>query len=450
MTHLLIASGDPSRRRHWAGEFTRGGMKIDTTGSAATLWHWISAGEGEVALVEANLPDSPALPLLERIAQRRPDLRLGLIGRSPARAMPDGIAVWPSFEAAFNILLPVAGAADPASNSVPAAGDGGRSLPVTATMQEVSRLLDRAARDTHPILITGPLGVGKTRLARSIPTRSGRHGPLIIVDLTTFVSADHERLLTDEPESAWSRARGGTLVLREVPALTEAGQRLLMRRLSAEGDPETAVRLITTARADLATVPDFRDDLRLQLEVNLVHVPALAERREDIPVLVRFFGEEPMADVPELALDESAMAELISHDWPGNLRELKQLCRRLRHRLDGRKASAADIAAEFRRTAPVVHDLAGLSAHAARGSLSESIEAHLEAYFSAHGDELPPPGLYQRILVEVERPMLARALAATRGNQLRAASLLGLNRNTLRKKLRDLGMERSSRRGAGS
>ncbi len=120
------------------------------------------------------------------------------------------------------------------------------------------------------------------------------------------------------------------------------------------------------------------------------------------------------------------------------MRELENLIRRLAVLHSGETIPAAAIAAELTRTGRFA-EAAGDDDSTA--SLAAAVEQHLTRYFAAHGDALPPPGLYDRVVQEVERPLLSICLGATRGNQIRAAHLLGLNRNTLRKKIRDLGLE---------
>jgi two-component system nitrogen regulation response regulator GlnG len=145
-------------------------------------------------------------------------------------------------------------------------------------------------------------------------------------------------------------------------------------------------------------------------------------------------GEE--AGLPVKSLDTEALDLLKRYRWPGNVRELENLIRRMAVLHPGEDIAASAIAAELREPARPDTDITEDG-----GSLSAAAERYLAGYFRAQGDRLPPPGLYERVLHEVERPLISICLAATRGNQIRAAQLLGVNRNTLRKKIRDLGLE---------
>ena len=163
-----------------------------------------------------------------------------------------------------------------------------------------------------------------------------------------------------------------------------------------------------------------------------MRLPPLRERTEDIPELVRsFLAGAAEEGLPWKIIDNAAMERLKSYHWPGNVRELENLIRRLAALYSHENITLEDIEAELADTTPEAVEIEG------RG-LSETVEQRLSTYFSAHADGLPAAGLYQRVLKEIERPLIALTLQATRGNQIRAAEVLGLNRNTLRKKIRDL------------
>jgi two-component system nitrogen regulation response regulator GlnG len=140
--------------------------------------------------------------------------------------------------------------------------------------------------------------------------------------------------------------------------------------------------------------------------------------------------------LPQKRLDDGAMERLKSYRWPGNVRELENLVRRLAALYSQELIGIDVVEAELAETSTVP-----LPEPEKAESLTSSVERHLRDYFTAHRDGLPPPGLYDRVLREIERPLLSLTLGATRGNQIKAAQLLGLNRNTLRKKLRELDIQ---------
>jgi two-component system, NtrC family, nitrogen regulation response regulator GlnG len=203
---------------------------------------------------------------------------------------------------------------------------------------------------------------------------------------------------------------------------------------------KTDVRIVAATNKDLrASIQTglFREDLFFRLNVVPLRLPPLRERKEDIHDLARhFFGIAHKEGLPQKEMDAGAVERMKAYDWPGNIRELENLVRRLAALCPHDIITAAILDNELDdrsgRTQPVS------AAREATDSLPEFMEGYLATYFGKFGDGLPPPGLYDRILRDVEGPLVGAVLAATRGNQIKAADLLGLNRNTLRKKIRDL------------
>jgi two-component system nitrogen regulation response regulator GlnG len=201
------------------------------------------------------------------------------------------------------------------------------------------------------------------------------------------------------------------------------------------------VRIIAATNKDLRILIQqglFREDLYFRLNVVPLRLPPLRERVEDVPDLIRhFFTQAEREGLPPKQLDQSALDRLKRYRWPGNVRELENLARRLAALYPQETISGAVVDAEL---SPPASAPATDETHADEG-LSAAVERHLAAYFASFGGEFPPPGLYHRLLREIEHPLLTVTLAATRGNQIRAADLLGVNRNTLRKKIRDLDIQ---------
>jgi two-component system nitrogen regulation response regulator GlnG len=203
----------------------------------------------------------------------------------------------------------------------------------------------------------------------------------------------------------------------------------------------TNVRIIAATNRDLQQQIDqglFREDLFYRLNVVPLRLPPLRERLEDIPDLVRhFLGIAEKEGLPSKSFDTAAIERLKRYHWPGNVRELENLVRRLSAIYSQDTVTGDMVESELATVArtPFNDNSEG------SGDLSEAVERFLSDYFMSFGHELPPSGLYTRVLRKIESPLISAALAATRGNQIRAADLLGLNRNTLRKKIRDLGLK---------
>jgi two-component system nitrogen regulation response regulator GlnG len=242
-------------------------------------------------------------------------------------------------------------------------------------------------------------------------------------------------------------AQGGTLFLDEIGDMPMEAQTRLLRVLQTgeftsvggRTAQKADVRIIAATHRDLRQLivqGRFREDLFYRLNVVPIHLPALRERRGDIADLARHFVTRAALDgLASKILSTAAVEELQRYDWPGNVRELENLMRRIavlysESVIDARMVSESLAAGATGRD--------GKAGRHADETLGQSVDRHLRAYFAAHQGRLPAHGLYDRILHEIERPLLTICLEATRGNQIKAAELLGLNRNTLRKKLREL------------
>ena len=247
----------------------------------------------------------------------------------------------------------------------------------------------------------------------------------------------------------FEQAEGGTLFLDEIGDMPMEAQTRLLRVLQ-QGEYTTVggrtpiktdVRIVAASNKDLRILIQqglFREDLFFRLNVVPLRLPPLRERIEDLPDLIRhFFALAEKDGLPPKKLDALAIERLKQHRWPGNVRELENLARRLAALYPQDVITGSVIDGEL--AIPAV--IPGSAGTQGVDNLGGAVEGYLAAHFSSFPNGVPPPGLYHRILREIELPLLTAALAATRGNQIRAADLLGLNRNTLRKKIRDLDIQ---------
>ncbi len=250
----------------------------------------------------------------------------------------------------------------------------------------------------------------------------------------------------------FEQAEGGTLFLDEIGDMPMEAQTRLLRVLQ-QGEYTTVggrvpiktnVRIIAATNKDLRISIQnghFREDLFFRLNVVPLRLPPLRERTEDIPDLVRHFGFIIEKEgLPRKQIDSDALDKLKRYRWPGNVRELENLVRRLAALYPQDTITGPTVEAELDMLPSLSSAMEG-SAPVDGETLSMSVERHLATYFKRYQNTLPPPGLYHRILRDIEGPLIGAALAATRGNQIRAAELLGVNRNTLRKKVRDLDLQ---------
>jgi len=465
---ILVADDDAGIRTVIEQALTRAGYRPMATPSADMLWQWAADGEGDLVITDVVMPDGDGLDLLDRIKKIRPDLPIIVMSArstllTAVQATERGAFEYLPKPFDINDLIKVIKSSfeekeKPGAPVRPLGGD--EQIPLVGrspAMQEVYRLLARVVGTDLPVLVTGESGTGKELVARALHDYGKRRGgPFVAINMAAIPRELVESELFGHERGAFTgaaarsigrfvQANGGTLFLDEIGDMPIDAQTRLLRVLQqSEVTPiggrkpvRVDVRIISASNRDLRQAVlegRFREDLFYRLNVVPLRLPALRERKDDIPDLVRhFLSDAVLQGMRGKAFEPKAIERLKAHDWPGNVRELENLVRRLV------AVSAEDVIGE-----PVVTraltDVAP-DAGVARGrdeSLSETIERHLQRYFAAHGDNLPPSGLYDRLIREVERPLIALSLAATRGNQIKAARLLGLNRNTLRKKIRDL------------
>ena len=286
-----------------------------------------------------------------------------------------------------------------------------------------------------------------------------RNGPFVAINMAAIprdlVEAElfgHERGAftgaTARGIGRFEQAQRGTLFLDEIGDMPLDAQTRLLRVLQ-DGEYTTVggrtpikadVRIIAATHRDLSRQVrqgHFREDLYYRLNVVPIRLPPLRERTEDIRELVEhFFARGAENGLPFKSLEADAMALLLDHPWSGNVRELENLVQRLAALYADDVISAETVRQELSESVD-----GAVATDADDETLSDAIRRHLERAFSDSEGGVPSSGLYMRVLHEMERPLIALTLGATRGNQIRAAEILGLNRNTLRKKIRELDIE---------
>ena len=470
---ILIADDDRSIRTVLTQALGRLGYDIRTTGNAATLWRWVSDGDGDLVITDVVMPDENGLDLIPRIKKLRPDLRIIVMSAqttllTAVRAAERGAFEYLPKPFDLNELINVVERAltlphsSPEESAEPATEE--EQLPLigrSPAMQDIYRVLARLMGTDLTVMISGESGTGKELVARALHDYGKRrHGPFVAINMAAIPRELIESELFGHEKGAFTgatarsagrfdQAEGGTLFLDEIGDMPLEAQTRLLRVLQ-EGEYTTVggrapiranVRIVAATHHELRQLIRqglFREDLFYRLNVVPLRLPPLRERTEDIPALVRHFLAQAAGEgLPVKAIDAPAMDRLKSHRWPGNVRELENLVRRLAALYTQETIGIDVIEAELADAAPPAAQGEGEG----DDNLGAAVERHLRDYFAAHGDNLPAAGLYDRILHEIERPLIGLSLAATRGNQIRAAQLLGLNRNTLRKKIRELDIQ---------
>ncbi|MCI4660283.1 MAG: nitrogen regulation protein NR(I) [Neomegalonema sp.] len=466
---VLLADDDKAIRTVLSQALTRAGHRVRSTGSASILWQWIEAGEGDIVLSDVMMPDGDGIELLPNIKRKRPDLPVIVMSAqntvmTAIRAAQAGAYEYlpKPFDLREVISTVERALATGQSGTASAEQPDGEAeaLPLigrSAAMQDVYRVIARLTPTDLTVMVSGESGTGKELVARALHDFGRRkQGPFVAVNMAAIPKElieselfGHEKGAftgaTQRGQGKFELAQGGTLFLDEIGDMPLEAQTRLLRVLQ-EGEfvtvggrepIKTNVRIIAATHQDLRRLIKaglFREDLFYRLNVVPLTLPPLRERYDDIPDLARYFLRRAADEgLPQKGISRDALEALKAHNWPGNVRELENLIRRLAVLSPEDTIDADTVEAEFAQSPvmamPVVDE---------QESMTQAIERHLKKMFANYEPGTPTPGLYDRVLRELEHPLITLTLHACRGNQVKAAEVLGINRNTLRKKIREL------------
>lgn len=449
---VLVADDDRTIRTVLTQALTRAGCKVHATSSLMTLMRWVEEGKGDLVISDVIMPDGNGLEALPRISRVRPGLPVIVISAQNTimtaiqAAEAEAFDYLPKPFDLPDLMKRSARALDSkrraAAAVVNAPREPGDDLPLvgrTAAMQALYRLVAKVMNTDLPVLITGESGTGKSLIAKAIHDFSDRRSqPYVVAQAADLGGVDGIAQLV-------AKARGGTLLIDEVADFDEDGQARLVRMLDVADDH--APRILATSQADLAARVEegkLRKDLFYRLGGVSFNVPPLRERVEDISLLADHFMAKAERELSQARrLTPEARNILRAHPWPGNVRQLENVLKRLLVTSSEPDISAAELESTLGGPQPAEPARAGAVENE---KLSQSVARHLKRYFDLHNGQLPPPGVYDRVLREIELPLIEIALDATAGNQAKCADLLGINRNTLRKKITDLDIRVTRRR----
>jgi two-component system nitrogen regulation response regulator GlnG len=481
MSHTILLADDDSAIRMVLNQaLTRAGYEVRPTGNLSTMWNWVSRGEGDLLITDVAMPDGNAFDIMPKIKKLRPDLPIVVMSAqntfmTAIRANEMGAYEYlPKPFDITEVLSVVGRALADAKKPARSAGkeeDPGEHMPLvgrSSAMQDIYRALARLMQTDLTVMITGESGTGKELVARALHDfGKRRNGPFVAINMAAIprdlIEAElfgHEKGAftgaTARSSGRFEQAEGGTLFLDEIGDMPMEAQTRLLRVLQ-EGEYtmvggrtpiKSNVRIVAATHRDLSQMIRqglFREDLFYRLNVVPIRLPPLRERIDDIGDLVTHFLRGAQREGEALkGITPDAIRVMQDYSWPGNVRELENLVRRL-------VALYADetISKEIVQSELNLGDHSVQSTATVPTDVSSAVETHVAQLLREYEPKLPPAGLYQRVLDKVEAPLIAMILNACGGNQIKASELLGLNRNTLRKKIRAHSIEivkHSSRR----
>ncbi len=472
---VLLADDDAAIRTVLTQALGRAGYEVKACANAANLWRWVSEGEGDIVVTDVVLPDENVFEILPQIKRSRPELPVIAMSakntivtaitaaeRGAYEYLPKpfdlnellGVVARGLEQSRRSLATPMPSAGTPASENLPIIGR-------SQAMQDIYRVIARMTQTDLTVMIIGESGTGKELIARALHDFGRRRrGAFVAVNMAAIPHDLIESELFGHEKGAFTgasarfsgrfeQANGGTLFLDEIGDMPMEAQTRLLRVLQ-QGEYTTVggtstrksdVRIVAATHRDLRQLISqglFREDLYYRLNVVPVRLPPLRERIDDIADLVQHFLSTARTEgLPQKRISTDAIERLKLHRWPGNVRELENLLRRLMAIHPGDEIDAQDI--ELELLGANAGGGGGFHDHEAN-DLQELVERYIAGYFAGFGSSLPPSGLYERVIQDVEVPLITATLAATNGNQLRAADVLGINRNTLRTRIRDLGI----------
>src|SRR3982075_3265618 len=430
---ILVADDDTAIRTVLNQALSRAGYEVRLTGNAATLWRWVSQGEGDLVITDVVMPDENAFDMLPRIKKMRPNLPVIVMSAqntfmTAIRASERGAYEYLPKPFDLQDLIPAVGRAlaEPKERVASQVDDAEfDSIPLVGrspAMQEIYRVLARLMQNDVPVMVSGESGTGKELVARALHDYGKRrNGPFVAVnmaaiprDLIESELFGHERGAftgaNTRASGRFEQAEGGTLFLDEIGDMPMEAQTRLLRVLQ-QGEYTTVggrtpiktdVRIVAATNKDLRVLIQqglFREDLFFRLNVVPLRLPPLRERVEDVADLMRhFFGIAEREGLPTKQIDAAALERLKRYRWPGNVRELENLARRLAALYPQETITAAVIESELAQPSAVA---LAEEEPGADEKLSFAIERFLSKYFANFESGLPPPGLYHRILREV-------------------------------------------------
>lgn len=471
---ILVADDEESMRWVLSKALKRKGFSVDLAIDGRQALGMIQDNNYDLAILDIKMPGINGLDLLERIREMKSDLLVVIMTaeasmKNAVEAMKRGAYDYitkPFDLDVIDAIVEKVGRAREISGQVTMLKKELKEryqiekniIGNSPAMQDIYKTIGKVAGSDVTILIQGESGTGKELVARAVHFNSSRLGkPFVAINCAAIPRDLLESELfgsekgaytgsSDRKHGKFEQAHRGTIFLDEIGDMPLDLQAKILRvlqehevtRIGGNQNIPVDVRIVAATNQDLierVRRKEFREDLYYRLNVVPITLVPLRERREDINELAHYFLDRACAelDLPQKKLSSEAMSLLVAHNWPGNVRELENTIKRAVILSNDPILTPSD----FEGIEPSVGGAVSVDQE---GSLESLVDAKLRSCL--HGIEKIERGdIHNMVLEQIERPLIRLILEKTRWNQVKAADILGINRNTLRKKIQELGIE---------
>ena len=464
---ILVADDDTAIRTVLNHALNRAGYDVRLASNAASLWDIINKDKVDVIITDIVMPDENVFNLIPKIKTLKPDLPIITMSAKNTLMTAITSAEKGAFEylpkpfdlnELLNIVNRAVNKKTTKKNINPQLVEQ-EIIPLVGrsnAMQEIYKTMAKLMQTDLTVMITGESGTGKELIAKALHDFGKRkNGNFVAINMAAIPKDLIESELFGHEKGSFTGAinksigkfelaHNGTLFLDEIGDMPLEAQTRLLRVLQ-QGEIITVggtkpikinVRIIAATHRLLSQQIEqglFREDLYYRLNVVPINIPSLRDRKEDIPLLVKYFMQKDVTEVArQIDINNNALEQLHDYDWPGNVRELENLINRIMALYTNEVITLEIVKAELIKMKAISNTISNKNFN-----ISESVENFLNT-FSIDVIEKLPNGIYNEILETFERPLISYILAITNGNQIKSAKLLGINRNTLRKKIKDL------------
>ena len=472
MKKVLVVDDDKSIRLVLSTALTRSGYLVKTSATKAGFWGLLNSDEFDVMITDIGLPDGDTLDVLPKIQALNPKMKIIVISAkstliTAVRAEKKGAFFY--FPKPFDldeliglvnkvfetsVLLQEKNLIEAQKTSIdkPSLYESGPIIGKSKIMQDTYKIIARLIKSNITVVINGEIGTGKKLLAKSIHDLTfSNNKKFIKLNIKNFriINEELSNYLNNKNHNSlyindFKNFNGGTIFIDQICEASLVEQHELLnfienfdlniKQLSQEN---IQTRIIVTSKRNLMKLVEtghFREDLYYKLNVMPILLPPLRKRLEDIPNLINhFISTYNKKNDSRLSIDVLAINYLKSYNWPGNIQELKNLIERLSLSLPNNKITISDLKEHLKNSFEINENVESIT-------LENLIDKRINKVISSIGSDYSQMNIYDDFIKTVEKPLIENILNHTRGNQIKASSLLGLNRNTLRKKISELGV----------